>query len=164
MAIEILAPVGGEEQLVAAVRAGADAVYLGGRGFNARRNASNFDGDGLKRAVEYCHGRGVRVHVTCNTLVLDRELPALYDEIKSIAESGADAVIVQDLAVLELFRRHCPEMELHASTQMTIHNANGAAVAERLGFASLYHFSKAFKRVMGASPRNYIQSISSGRL
>ncbi len=135
MAIEILAPVGGEEQLVAAVRAGADAVYLGGRGFNARRNASNFDGDGLKRAVEYCHGRGVRVHVTCNTLVLDREMPALYEEIKSIAESGADAVIVQDLAVMELFRRHCPEMELHASTQMTIHNAGGAAMAERLGFS-----------------------------
>ena len=96
MPIEVLAPAGGEEQLIAAVRAGADAVYLGTGSFNARRNAANFDADALKRAVSYCHGRGVKVHVTCNTLVTDKELPLLFEEIKNIAASGADAVIVAD--------------------------------------------------------------------
>lgn len=134
MPIEVLAPAGGEEQLIAAVRAGADAVYLGTGSFNARRNAANFDADALKRAVSYCHGRGVKVHVTCNTLVTDKELPLLFEEIKNIAASGADAVIVQDLAVAAMFREHCPDMPLHASTQMTIHNAEGAMMAKKLGF------------------------------
>ena len=134
MSIEVLAPAGGEEQLIAAVRAGADAVYLGTGSFNARRNAANFDADALKRAVSYCHGRGVKVHVTCNTLVTDKELPLLFEEIKNIAASGADAVIVQDLAVAAMFREHCPDMPLHASTQMTIHNAEGAMMAKELGF------------------------------
>lgn len=134
MSIEVLAPAGGEEQLIAAVRAGADAVYLGTGSFNARRNATNFDAAALKKAVSYCHGRGVKVHVTCNTLVTDRELPLLYEEIKNIAASGADAVIVQDLAVAAIFRKHCPDMPLHASTQMTIHNAEGAMMAKELGF------------------------------
>ena len=134
MPIEVLAPAGGEEQLIAAVRAGADAVYLGTGSFNARRNAANFDADALKRAVSYCHGREVKVHVTCNTLVTDKELPLLFDEIKNIAASGADAVIVQDLAVAAMFREHCPDMPLHASTQMTIHNAEGAIMAKELGF------------------------------
>ena len=134
MAIEVLAPAGGEEQLIAAVRAGADAVYLGTGSFNARRNAANFDADALKKAVSYCHSRGVKVHVTCNTLVTDKELPLLFEEIKNIAASGADAVIVQDLAVAAMFRQYCPEMPLHASTQMTIHNAEGALIAKELGF------------------------------
>jgi len=134
MSIEVLAPAGGEEQLIAAVRAGADAVYLGTGSFNARRNAANFDADALKRAVSYCHGRGVKVHVTCNTLVTDKELPLLFEEIKNIAASGADAVIIQDLAVASMFREFCPDMPLHASTQMTIHNAEGAMMAKELGF------------------------------
>ncbi len=135
MPLEILAPVGGEEQLLAAVRTGADAVYLGTKSFNARRSASNFDGEGLRRAVEYCHGRGVRVHVTCNTLLTDPELPALEETARQIAAAGADAVIVQDLAVAALFRRCCPTLPLHASTQMTIHNAAGAQMAKELGFS-----------------------------
>lgn len=134
MSFEVLAPAGGEEQLIAAVRAGADAVYLGTGSFNARRNAANFDAEALKKAVSYCHGRGVKVHVTCNTLITDRELPQLYEEIKNIAASGADAVIVQDLAVAAMFREYCPAMPLHASTQMTIHNAEGAMMAKELGF------------------------------
>jgi len=134
MAIEVLSPAGGEEQLIAAVRAGADAVYLGTGSFNARRNAANFDADALKKAVSYCHGRGVKVHVTCNTLLTDKEFPLLFEEIKNIAASGADAVIVQDLAVASMFREFCPDMPLHASTQMTIHNAEGAMIAKELGF------------------------------
>lgn len=135
MSVEILAPAGGREQLIAAVRSGADAVYLGTAAFNARRNAENFDGDALRQAVQYCHGRGVKVHVTMNTLVKDMELASAYREIALLAESGVDAVLVQDLGVAALFRRHCPSMPLHASTQMTIHNLEGARAAEELGFS-----------------------------
>lgn len=133
--LEILAPVGGEEQLLAAVRSGADAVYLGTKGFNARRNAQNFDGDELKRAVAYCHGRGVAVHVTMNTLITDREIADAQAEIRSIAESGADAVIVQDLAIARLWRDICPAMPLHASTQMAVHNVAGVQAVQQLGFS-----------------------------
>lgn len=133
--MEILSPAGGPEQLLAAVRSGANAVYLGTRGFNARRKATNFDRDELKQAVAYCHGRGVRVHVTVNTLVTDPELGDLYATMEEIAESGADAVILQDLAACELFRRHLPELPRHASTQMTVHNAQGALAAGELGFS-----------------------------
>ena len=134
--IEILAPVGGKEQLIAAVRSGADAVYLGTRGFNARRNAENFDAHSdLREAVGYCHARGVRVHVTLNTLVCDDELGSLETEIENVAASGADAVIVQDLAVASMLRRCCPDIEMHASTQMAIHNVEGVKALEKLGFS-----------------------------
>lgn len=132
---EILAPVGGKEQLIAAVRAGANAVYLGAKNFNARRNAANFGDTELSEAVAYCHARNVKVHVTLNTLVMDSELPQLVDEIKYIAESGADAVIVQDLAVARLVREHCPDIALHASTQMTVHDLAGVKAAQSLGFS-----------------------------
>ncbi|MBQ6801639.1 MAG: U32 family peptidase, partial [Oscillospiraceae bacterium] len=131
---EILAPVGGKEQLIAAVRSGADAVYFGAKNFNARRNASNFDDFELSDAVSYCHARGVKVHIVLNTLVMDSEFSALIEEIKNVAKSGADAVIVQDLAVMRLVKEICPELELHASTQMTVHNLAGAKEAQKLGF------------------------------
>lgn len=134
-ALEILAPVGGEEQLIAAVRSGADAVYLGAKGFNARRNAENFDDDGLQRAIAYCHGRGVAVYVTMNTLVTDGEIARAQAQIRSIARCGADAVIVQDLAVAKLWRDICPSMPLHASTQMTVHDVAGVQAAQQLGFS-----------------------------
>ncbi|MBR5311126.1 MAG: U32 family peptidase [Oscillospiraceae bacterium] len=132
---EILAPVGGKEQLIAAVRSGADAVYLGAKNFNARRNASNFDDFELSEVVKYCHARNVKVHVTLNTLVMDSELTELCEEIKNIASAGVDAVIVQDLAVAKLVKQICPELEMHASTQMTIHNLSGAIMAKELGFS-----------------------------
>ena len=132
---EILAPVGGKEQLVAAVRAGADAVYLGTRRFNARRGAENFGPEELREAVGYCHARNVAVHVTLNTLVRDDELADAARELESIAASGADAVIVQDLAVAKLVRDNCPDLALHASTQMTLHNAAGVRAAQALGFS-----------------------------
>ena len=133
--MEILAPVGGHEQLLAAVRCGADAVYLGAKGFNARRNAENFGDESLAQTVAFCHARGVRVHVTLNTLVMDSEAQALDETILSIAESGADAVIVQDLAVARRVREVCPGLALHASTQMALHNAAGVRLAEELGFS-----------------------------
>ncbi|NMP37381.1 MAG: U32 family peptidase [Clostridiales bacterium] len=135
MSLEILAPAGGYEQLVAAVRCGADAVYLGAGGFNARQNAENFAGERLSRAVGYAHVRRVKVYVTLNTLVKNEELEGLAEEIKNTARSGADAVIVQDLAVAALVRRICPDLPLHASTQMTVHNISGVRELERLGFS-----------------------------
>ncbi len=132
---EILAPVGGKEQLIAAVRSGANAVYLGAKNFNARRNASNFDDFELDEVVSYCHARNVKVHIVLNTLIMDSEIPSLIDEIKNVAHCGADAVIVQDLAVARLVRQICPSIEMHASTQMTIHNLSGAIAAKELGFS-----------------------------
>lgn len=133
--MEVLAPVGGWEQLEAAVRAGADAVYLGAKGFNARRGAANFDAQGLENAVRYCHGRGVRVHVTVNTLITDEEQDALLRQADEIAQAGADAVIVQDLAVAQVFALRYPTIALHGSTQMSIHNAAGASLLAQMGFA-----------------------------
>ena len=132
---EILAPAGGMEQLIAAVRCGADAVYLGTNGFNARQNAKNFGDEELSEAVSYCHARNVAVHVTLNTLVFDDEIRKLYDTVEKIAMSGADAVIVQDIAVAKIIRECCPNIALHASTQMTIHNTAGAKAAGELGFS-----------------------------
>lgn len=131
---QLLAPAGGKEQLIAAVRSGADAVYLGAGAFNARQGAENFKDGSLRDAVSYCHGRGVKVHVTLNTLVTDREISPLLDQLREIAESGADAVIVQDLGVAALARRCCPALPLHASTQLSIHNIAGAQAMQDLGF------------------------------
>ena len=132
--MELLAPAGDRNALVAAVQNGADAVYLGAGAFNARRNAANFDGEALDEAVAYCHARGVKVHVTLNTLVLQDELPALAEAVRHIHQSGADAVIVQDPGVARAVRQMAPELELHASTQMAIHNRQGAAFVKAQGF------------------------------
>ena len=134
---EILAPVGAREQLYAAVRCGANAVYLGTGSFNARRNADNFEADNLKEAVDYCHLRNVKVYVTLNTLIFDRELNDLYHTVTAIAGSNADGVIVQDLATAKAVREICPQMPLHASTQMAVHNAAGAKVLENMGFSRI---------------------------
>lgn len=134
---EILAPVGAREQLYAAVRCGANAVYLGTSNFNARRNADNFTNDNLKEAVDYCHLRNVKVYVTLNTLIFDRELSALYDTVTAIAKSNADGVIVQDLATARAVREICPHMPLHASTQMAVHNIAGAKALEDMGFSRI---------------------------
>jgi putative protease len=135
--MQILAPAGGRQQLIAAVRSGADAVYLGAGAFNARQNAENFGDGGLREAVAYCHGRGVKVHVTLNTLVTDREMPALLEQLREIAESGADVMIVQDLGVAALARECCPSLPIHASTQLSIHNAAGARAMKDLGFSCI---------------------------
>ena len=131
---EILAPAGGPEQLQAAVRSGADAVYLGTSTLNARRNAKNFNDEELIEAVRYCHAYGVKVYVTLNTLVADTELQEVQNGLQTIANSGADAVIVQDLAVVDLVKKCCPTLALHASTQMSIHNVSGAKQLEEMGF------------------------------
>jgi len=105
---EILAPAGNADMLRAAVFAGADAVYLGLDGYNARRSAGNFDPDALREAVCFCHARGVAVHVTLNTLVYAAELGGLADAVRAVAAAGADAVIVDDLATAQLVRSIAP--------------------------------------------------------
>ncbi|MBQ6421296.1 MAG: U32 family peptidase [Clostridia bacterium] len=132
---EILAPAGGMEQLYAAVRSGADAVYLGAADFNARRNADNFTGAQFSEAVRCCKERGVKTYITLNTLLKDAELPRFLDTLRQVAESGADAVIVQDLAAAEAVRRCCPTVKLHASTQMAVHNVSGARFLQEQGFS-----------------------------
>jgi len=132
--IEILAPVGSEEMLRAAVFSGADAVYLGFSGFNARTGAGNFDADSLQEAVRFCHARGVAVHVALNTTVYGTELPALEQAIRAVAASGADAVICQDLAVVTLIGKIAPQLPRHGSTQMSVHTLQGALELKELGF------------------------------
>ena len=132
--IEILAPVGSEEMLHAAVFSGADAVYLGFSGFNARTSAGNFDADSLKEAVRFCHVRGVKVHVALNTTVYGTELAQLADAVRAVAASGADAVICQDLAVAKLIGEIAPELPRHGSTQMSVHTLQGALELKDLGF------------------------------
>ena len=132
--IEILAPVVSEEMLHAAVFSGADAVYLGFSGFNARTGAGNFDADSLKEAVRFCHARGVKVHVALNTTVYGGELASLCDAIRAVAASGADAVICQDLAVATLIGKIAPQLPRHGSTQMSVHTLQGALELKELGF------------------------------
>src|SRR4051812_8803127 len=131
---ELLAPAGDEESLRAAVAAGADAVYFGLRGgFNARARADNFAAADLPRIFDFLHGKGVQGFVTFNTLVFDRELPVAEEALADIARAGADAIIVQDLGVARLARQVCPELPLHASTQMTVSSAEAGEIARSLG-------------------------------
>ena len=120
--------------LHAAVFSGADAVYLGFSGFNARTGAGNFDADSLKEAVRFCHARGVKVHVALNTTVYGGELASLCDAIRAVAASGADAVICQDLAVATLIGKIAPQLPRHGSTQMSVHTLQGALELKELGF------------------------------
>jgi putative protease len=131
---EILAPVGSIETLKAAVLSGADAVYFGLGNFNARRNAQNFSEEEAIEAIEYCHSRGVKVHITLNTLIKDAEIKDAVETVKHICKSGADAVIVQDLGVAKIVKTVCPDIEMHASTQMSVGTLAGLYELKSLGF------------------------------
>lgn len=132
--LELLAPAGSQEALVAAVENGADAVYLAGDKFGARAYAANFTADGLRDAIRFAHLRGVAVHVAVNTIVDDAEMKDLSDYLRFLYNAGADAVLVQDLGAARLARRIVPALPLHASTQMTVHNLAGVLALEHLGF------------------------------
>ena len=132
---EVLAPCGGFEGLFAALNSGADAVYVGLKNFSARKNAENFSDEELEKAVFECHKRGVKLYVTLNTLVYDRELGDLADCIKTTAKCGVDGLIIQDLGAAALAKAICPEMPRHASTQMTLNSVCGVKAAEKLGFS-----------------------------
>lgn len=132
--IEILAPCGGLESVIAAVRSGADAVYLGATDFSARAGAANFNNDELKTAVEYCHIRGVKVYLTLNTVVFDDELEAVKATILSAAKAKVDALIIQNMGVATLCKKLVPDLRLHASTQMSVHSPSGAKLLFEQGF------------------------------
>ncbi len=131
--LELLSPAGSPEAVVAAVQNGADAVYLGLGGFNARRGAKNFTDEEFTAALQYCHERGCKVYVTLNTLAADREMEEVLRLGRFVSDAGADAVLVQDLGLARVLRSACPDLTLHASTQMSIHNLAGAVAAAELG-------------------------------
>ena len=131
--LELLAPAGSMEALKAAVQNGANAVYLGVGSFNARQGAKNFTPQTLSEAIKYCHIRGVKVHLTLNTLVSDREMNEAAELIAHAAKSGVDAFIVQDLGVLRLCKQVAPNVSIHGSTQMTVHNLAGVQLCAGLG-------------------------------
>ena len=131
--MELLSPAGHWEAMVAAVQCGADAVYLGCGDLNARRGAKNFSLQELPRAVSYCHTRGVKVYLTVNTLVTDREMDAAREQLLLASRCGVDAVIVQDWGLVSLARSAAPDLPLHGSTQMTIHSLAGVEAAAELG-------------------------------
>ncbi|MCD7733348.1 MAG: U32 family peptidase [Oscillospiraceae bacterium] len=122
---ELLAPCGSMESLAAALRSGCDAVYIGGLSFSARQNAGNFSHEDILEAVGECHRRGVKIYQAINIAVFDSELEALAEEIKFACDAGIDGLIVQDRAVERIVRESCPDMPLHASTQMTLHFTDG---------------------------------------
>lgn len=131
---EILSPCGGADSLLSAINCGCDAVYIGSKSFSARQNAKNFDDSELKNAVDECHRNGVLVYQAINTLAFDSQLPSVADELITACEIGVDGIIVQDLGIARLAKELCPDMPLHASTQMSIHTVNGAELCRELSF------------------------------
>ena len=134
---ELLCPAGSPEALDAAIEGGADAVYLGGTTFNARMNAHNFGGDALRSAVLRAHSYGVKVYLTLNTLVGDREIPSALAAAEEAANAGVDALIVADLGIASAIHRTFPNLELHASTQASSHNSVSAEKLKELGFSRI---------------------------
>ena len=132
---ELLAPCGSMESLLAALKAGCDAVYIGGQMFSARQNAENFSHEDIIEAAKECHRRGVKIYQAINIAVFDSEIESLADEVKFACEAGIDGLIVQDRAVERIVLESCPEMPLHASTQMTLHFADGILWAQGHGYS-----------------------------
>lgn len=133
--IEVLSPAGSFDCVKAAVATGADAVYIGASKFNARRNAENFNFQQIEETIKYCRIRGVKVYITLNTLVLDKELEEIVDLAVSLAKMGADAFIVQDLGLAGVLKRVLPEFPLHASTQMSVNSAAALPILKKMGFS-----------------------------
>lgn len=131
---EILAPCGSPEVLKAALRAGCDAVYLGGQCFSARQNAANFTDEDIERAVYECHKRGVKLYRTINTVLFDEQLEDCIKAVEHSARVGVDGLITQDLALVPIVKKCCPDLPIHASTQMTVHTAEGVEITKELGF------------------------------
>ena len=130
---ELLAPVGDFETLKQAVHHGADAVYLGGKKFGARKFASNFNEEEMIQAISYCHLYGVKIYVTVNTMIYEDELEEVMEFVSFLHHHFVDAVIVQDLGLIRLLRKKFPNLEIHASTQLHNHNGEGLRLLEELG-------------------------------
>lgn len=131
--IELLAPAGNMDALKAAIQAGADAVYIGGASFGARAFSKNFSNDEIIEAIKYAHLYGVKVYITVNTLIYENEVDDFLEYIEFIHKNNVDAVLIQDLGMFDLLRKTYPNLELHASTQMHIHNLDGVKLMEKLG-------------------------------
>lgn len=133
---ELLAPAGSPASLKAAIEAGANSVYMGAI-WNARMRARNFSKSELARAINYCHKNNVLAYITLNTLIFEKEMPAVADYIRFVYEHGADALIVQDFGVAKMAREIAPNLPLHASTQLSVHNSKTARLLKKLGFSRL---------------------------
>ena len=133
--VELLAPAGTKEAFLAAIANGANAVYLAGKKFGARAYASNFEEDELAEVIQHAHLRNMQVHVAVNTIVDRDELPELREYLSFLYDVGADAILLQDLGAVRLAKEIVPQMPLHASTQMTVHNIAGVQALEELGFS-----------------------------
>ena len=131
--VEILAPAGSYESMVAAVNAGADAVYIGGSRFGARAYANNLDEETMVKAINFMHLHGCRIYMTVNTLVKEKEMSDLYSYLKPYYEAGLDAVLVQDMGALTYIRKHFPDLPVHISTQMTVTGKYSARDLKALG-------------------------------
>lgn len=132
--MKIVAPAGNMERFYAAVKAGAQEIYMGLKGFGARRNAENFTLEEYKEALDYAHKRGVRIFLTLNTIMMEKEMDFLYENLKALYEHGLDAVIVQDLGYFRYMKENFPDMEYHGSTQMTVGNHIEAEYLRKIGF------------------------------
>jgi len=130
---ELLSPAGNPESLKAAVENGADAVYLGSKEFSARGHADNFDNDQLLKAIDFAHQRDVSAYITVNTLVKEQEIEGAVEYLEQLCNHGADAVIVQDMGILNILNEHLPKLPIHVSTQMSIHNSAGTKMLESIG-------------------------------
>ena len=133
--VELLAPAGNFECLKAAIKGGADAVYLGGKNFSARAFAKNFDNNELEEAVKYAHLRNVRIFVTVNTLMSENEINNALKTVDYYYRINVDALLVQDLGLFYVLKERYPDLELHCSTQMHVHNLEGVRNAKKLGFS-----------------------------
>ena len=133
--IEILSPAGGVESIYAAVRSGADAVYLGAKDFSARASAHNFEIEELREAVKYCHRYGVLVYLALNTLIFDDEIDSALELVKEAAKCDIDAIITQDIGLAKAVKKVVPTLKIHASTQMSVHSLAGAQALKELGFS-----------------------------
>lgn len=132
--VELLSPVGSRESMISALNNGCDAIYLGGKNFNARQSASNFTNEELKEIINYCHNRGVKVNLTLNILYKETEIQDVLDFVSEVYSYGIDALIIQDIGIFNLIKNNFKSVAIHASTQMTIHNMEGVKFLENLGF------------------------------
>ena len=130
---ELLSPVGNKECLIAAIHAGCDAVYLGGHVFGARSYAGNFSNEELIEAIKYAHLYGVKVYVTVNTIIYEEETESFIEFVDFLHRNNVDAIIIQDIGMMDLIRKTFPNLEIHASTQMHIHNLESAKLISKLG-------------------------------
>ena len=133
--VELLAPCGSYESVISAVNSGANAIYIGGKDFSARKGATNFDNEEIKEVTKFCHSRDVKVYVAVNTLMKNKELDKVIDFVECLSNMGIDAIIIQDIGLTNMIKKISSDFPLHASTQMTIHNSEGAKYLENLGFS-----------------------------